>query len=323
MGSSLELAGLIRRRDSRRSPAVKALAVIVAVLLVACPNLRDSRAFDQALLIPHGRHADLDTHRLYYECQGEGRPMVLIDYGIAGSAVGWRKLQAKLATITTVCAYDRAGYGWSDPGPSPRTAGQAVEELQALIVAAGWAGPFVLLGHSFGGFDTRLFAARHPELVAGLVWLDSSHPAEALQPDPPGAHGPVTNPVAQGAIRDSDIDDDEAAGAYLNTRRKALFTQMDELSNFSASARQVLEAGKIPDVPLVVVTRDRAQGQSEADAARWRRRQQELALLSPQGVLWTAEGSGHEIHRDRPDVVVKAVRRVVDEVRAAGLAHVR
>ena len=299
---------------------MKTLTSILAALMLVCPS---ARAFDQSMLVPHGRYADLETHRLYYECLGKGQPMVLIDYGIAGSAVAWRKLQAELAKYTTVCAYDRAGYGWSDPGPSPRTAAQAVEEMQALIEAAGWAGPFVLLGHSFGGFDTRLFAARHPALVAGLVWLDSSHPEEALQANPQGNPRPVTNPIAQGAIHDGDLDDDRAAGAYLNTRRKAIFTQMDELSNFQTSARQVLEAGKIPDVPLVVVARDRAAGQSDADTVRWRERQQELARLSARGEFWTAEGSGHEIQRDRPDVVVKAVRRVVEEVRAAALAHAK
>lgn len=297
---------------------MKAMTCIFAALLLGCPNLQ---AFDQSVLIPHGHYADLDTHRLYYECMGEGRPVVLIDYGIAGSAVAWRKLQAELAKGTTVCAYDRAGYGWSDPGPSPRTAGQAVEEMQALIEAAGWKGPFVLIGHSFGGFDTRLFAARHPEEVAGLVWLDSSHPEEALQANPQARQGPVTNPIAQTAIHDGDIDDEQAAGAYLNTRRKAIFTQMDELSNFKTSARQVLDAGKIPDVPLVVVARDRAHGQPEADAMRWQERQRELARLSSRGEFWTAPGSGHEIHRDRPDVVAKAVRRVVEQVRAEAYAH--
>ena len=300
---------------------MKICALIVAGLLLTCPNLRAARAFDQSILVPHGRYADLETHRLYYECQGEGRPLLLIDYGIAGSAIAWRRLQHELSNITTVCSYDRAGYGWSDPGPSPRTSAQAVQELEGLIEAAGWQGPFVLLGHSFGGFDTRLFAARHPESVVGLVWLDSSHPEEVLHATAqPGAQ-PLANPIAQAAINETEPDDEQAAGAYLNTRRKAIFTQMDELANFATSARQVLDAGPLPAVPLVVIARDHAARQSDAEAARWQVRQQALAKLSPRGVFWTATGSGHDIHRDRPDLVVKAVGKVVAEARAAALVH--
>ena len=300
---------------------MKRCALIVAGLLLACPSLRSPRAFDQSLLVPHGRYADLETHRLYYECQGEGRPLVLIDYGIAGSAIAWRRLQRELSNTTTVCTYDRAGYGWSDPGPSPRTSAQAVEELAALIDAAGWQGPFVLLGHSFGGFDTRLFAARHPGAVAGLVWLDSSHPEEVLHATAKPEAQPLANPIAQATINEAEPDDEQAAGAYLNTRRKAIFTQMDELANFATSARQVMAAGPLPAVPLVVVARDHAARQSDADAARWQARQRSLAKLSPQGEFWTATGSGHDIHRDRLDLVLKAVRKVVDEARATGLTH--
>lgn len=300
---------------------MKAMFAIVAAMLLACPSTHQPLAFDQTALVPYGRHADLDTHRLYYECMGQGQPLVLIDYGIAGSAVAWRKLQAELARDTTVCAYDRAGYGWSDPGPSPRTAAQAVDEMQALIAAAGWKGPFVLLGHSFGGFDTRLFAARYPGDVAGLVWLDASHPEEALQAVPEAQRRPLANPIVEGAIQESGLDEEQAVGAYLNTRRKAIFTQMDELANFQTSARQVLDAGAIPEVPLIVVARDHAAGQSTADALRWRERQQALATLSPRGEFWMAEGSGHEIHRDRPDLVVSAVRTVLEQARAKALAH--
>jgi pimeloyl-ACP methyl ester carboxylesterase len=304
-------------------PVTRIILVLVLALLGSCAG-RSVAAFDQALLLPPGRYVNLDTHRLYYECAGSGTPVVLLDYGIGGSVLGWRSLQRDLARDTTVCAYDRAGYGWSDPGPSPRTTHQAVQELRQLVELAGIAAPFVLVGHSFGGFDTRYFAVRHPQDVAGLVWIDSSHPDEALvlPEQRPGAM--LLNPIAPDA-RARDADSDEtAAAAYLNTRRKAIFAQMDELANFRQSAQQVATAGALPNVPLIVLARDDAADASRATAERrWREHQAGLARLTPQGQLWLATGSGHDIHRDRPDLVLAAVREILETVRARQNALVK
>ena len=291
------------------------LALSASLLLGTLSGSPAVYALDPARLIPPGHFIDLGTHRLYYECMGTGRPAVLIDYGIGSSAIAWRDLQRQISRETTACAYDRAGYGWSDPGPAPRTTQLAAEEIHALLDQMPVDGPVVLVGHSFGGFNTRYFAARWPDRVAGLVWLDSSHPAEAPGAKPnPGSR--LRNPIDASRLGAEGGDDDQAIGAYLNTRRKAIFTQMDELTHFADSARQVLEAGALPPVPLLVLVRDAAKGEpSEAIEARWHANQATLAALSPQGRLWPATGSGHDIHRDRPDLVVKAVHEVLVTVR--------
>ena len=285
-------------------------------LLAASSSLQ---ALDAAQLIPPGRFVDLETHRLYYECMGSGQPAVVIDYGIGGSAIAWRDLQQRLAGETTVCAYDRAGYGWSDPGPSPRTTESAAAELHALVEHLKLAGPIVLVGHSFGGFNTRYYAARWPTEVAGLVWLDSSHPEEALGARAKHPGTALTNPLDASRIATEQVEGNQAVGAYLNTRRKAIFTQMDELAHFADSARQVLAAGALPKVPLIVLVRDAANGEPSAAAeTRWHQSQATLAELSPLGQLWRATGSGHDIYRDRPDLVEKAVREVVESARKRG-----
>ena len=288
---------------------------MVASLLLASADVPPGYAFDPARLVPHGRYADLETHRLYYDCQGKRGPVVLIDYGIGGSTLAWRDIQRELAADTTVCTYDRAGYGWSDPGPAPRTARQAAEELRALADAAGLIPPFILLGHSFGGFDTRIFAASHPADVVGLVWLDAAHPAEPLRSGGPAPGSAIRNPFGTATLPQAETDD--AVAAYLNTRRKAVFAQMDELAHFDESARQALDAGVLPAVPLIVIARGVGRAASPPeDEQRWHRHQAELARLSPQGKLWIAEHSGHEIHHDRPDLVVAAVREVLEKTRA-------
>jgi pimeloyl-ACP methyl ester carboxylesterase len=273
-------------------------------------------ALEPSDLAPVGEFANLETHRLYFDCRGEGSPRVLFDYGIAGAAVEWQEIQRSLATDTTVCVYDRAGYGWSDPGPSPRTATQAAAEIAALAAAEGWQEPLLLVGHSFGGFDVRLFAARNPAAVAGLVLLDSSLPGLDLSSAPAAGATGVMHPLAGPALDEEPGTDGFAIARYLNSRRKAVFTQMDELANFARSGDEVTGAGALPDIPVVVVTRDPARGLPDpAGEARWQRGQRELAAGLQHAEWWTAAGSGHEIHRDRPDVVVAAVRRVLVRLR--------
>jgi pimeloyl-ACP methyl ester carboxylesterase len=291
----------------------------LALVLLACSWIADSPALDPDAFVPPGSFASLGTHRLYFDCKGTGAPRVLIDYGIAGAAIEWGRIQQALARETTVCVYDRAGYGWSDPGPSPRTAGQAATELAALAEAAGWREPLLLVGHSFGGFDVRTFAARHPTAVAGLVLLDSSLPGLTLSGAPAAAIAGARHPLDTAALSGEPDRDEFAIARYLNSRRKAVFTQMDELGNFGRSGDETAAAGALPAVPLVVVTRDPARGLPDAAAeAQWQRGQELLARLVPDGEWWTAARSGHEIHRDRPDVVIDAVRRVLERLRDNG-----
>ncbi len=275
-------------------------------------------ALDPAAFAPPGSFVSLETHRLYYDCKGSGLPRVLIDYGIAGAAIEWGKVQQALAADTTVCVYDRAGYGWSDPGPSPRTAAQAASEIAALAKAAGWQGPLLLVGHSFGGLDVRTYAAQHPDAVAGLVLLDSSVPGFTLSGVPAASFVGARNPVVTAALDDVPDRDEFSIARYLNSRRKAVFTQMDELGHFTQSGEETAAAGALPLVPLVVVTRDPSHGLPDAAGeARWQRAQQALSTLIAGGEWWTADNSGHEIHRDRPDMVVAAVRRVLVRLREA------
>jgi pimeloyl-ACP methyl ester carboxylesterase len=127
---------------------------------------------------PPGRLVDIGGHRLHIRTQGDGEPTVVFDAGLPGSVLSWHHVLPDLARLVRAVAYDRAGLGWSDPGPEPRTAERIVEELRRLLDRAGIAPPHILVGHSFGGLTTRLFAALHPEEVAGLVLVDPVGPGE-------------------------------------------------------------------------------------------------------------------------------------------------
>ena len=122
---------------------------------------------------------------MHVNCVGTGTPAVIFDAALGASSLSWSLVHPEVARITTACAYDRAGFGWSSAGPLPRTAGRIAGELEALLRRANVAPPYVLVVHSFGGLVMRIFAARHPDLSAGLVLVDPAHPEEWLEP---GAH---------------------------------------------------------------------------------------------------------------------------------------
>jgi pimeloyl-ACP methyl ester carboxylesterase len=131
---------------------------------------------------PPGRLVSIGTHHLHLNCAGEGQPAVVFDAALGASSLSWSLVHAEIARVTRACVYDRAGFGWSEAGPLPRTAGQIATELRQLLRSAGIPPPYVLVGHSFGGLVMRLFTARHPADVAGLVLIEPAIPDEWAAP---------------------------------------------------------------------------------------------------------------------------------------------
>jgi len=117
---------------------------------------------------PPGRLVDIEAHRLHLHCAGDGAPTVVFDATLGASSLRWSRVQPAIARVTRACAYDRAGFGWSEGGLMPRTAGRIADELHQLLEIAAVPGPYILVGHSYGGLVMRVFAARHAAAVAGL-----------------------------------------------------------------------------------------------------------------------------------------------------------
>jgi len=152
-------------------------STVLAMLLGALYQVLGTRR-DARLHPPPGRWVDLGSHRLHVFESGHGTPTILLEAGLMSTVLSWSELQTELARSFRVVSYDRAGLGWSDLGPMPRTADRIVEELRSLLQRAGVPPPYVLVGHSFGGLTMPLFAARYPEEVAGMVLVDPVAPAE-------------------------------------------------------------------------------------------------------------------------------------------------
>ena len=150
---------------------------------------------DLAVTPPPGQLVDIGGYRLHLWCTGNGAPAVILDTGLGGSSAGWYFVQPDVARFTRVCSYDRAGMGYSDPGPSPRTARRIASELATLLDRSGIAGPVVLVGASIAGFNVRVFASDHPERAAGLVLVDASHEADRHEVPPMARFVPLLSTV--------------------------------------------------------------------------------------------------------------------------------
>ena len=147
-----------------------------------------SRA-DKKRFPPPGQLVDVGGYRLHIQCAGEGSPTVVLDTGLGSTALYWGKVLPEVAKYTRVCTFDRAGYGWSETGPEPRSSERITMELHALLKNAGVPGPYILVGWSFGGFTARLYPHLYPGEVAGIVLVDSTHEEQFVRYVPTVVNG--------------------------------------------------------------------------------------------------------------------------------------
>ena len=148
------------------------LVVVLTLLAAGAAWQRLGLRRSRQQYAPPGVFVDVGGHRLHATCAGDGTPLVLLEAGIAASSLSWALVHPALARFTRVCAYDRAGLAWSDPPSCARTFARIVDELASVLARVAPRERYVLVGHSFGSFVVRAYAARHPDRVAGLVLVD-------------------------------------------------------------------------------------------------------------------------------------------------------
>jgi len=299
------------------------------VVLLAGGAVFQAMASSRSLHHPPGSLVDVGGYRMHLFCTGQGSPAVILDAGGGDFWMTWRAVQPRIAEFTRVCSYDRAGMGWSDPSPKPRTSNVIAAELHTLLHNASVPAPYVLVGHSIGGLNMRAYAALYREDVAGMVLVDSTHPDQMAR-FPEGLKKlesrvdvllravqlsmPFGIPRLMGFCQ---------PGATAECGSAGLREMSAEVAALEQSAAQVRPAPPLGNLPLRVLSRDPLSVTSPllpADVSQsanrvWQQLQAELADLSTDSTRVIAIGSGHYVHRDRPDLFVDTVRALVTKLR--------
>ena len=308
------------------------LLVFLLILLVAgflYENISEAR--DRRFNPMKGQLVDVGGRNMHIHCMGEGSPTVILDSGLGDSYLSWHKVQPEIAKFTHVCSYDRAGLGFSDPGPQPRTSKVIAEELRALLQAAGVPPPYVIVGHSMGGYDVRVYASIYRSDIVGMVLVDASHPDQEnrFPPELKNMEGSwrreaefIAYAMPFGVPRFLGLCDNDPTSRAADCNARTAREQLAEIKAFPESAAETAATGSLGDLPLAVLSHDpdKPSGDLPPEIAKptneaWERMQVELTYLSTRGTRTIAKNSAHYIQIDRPDVVIEAVRNVVEQAR--------
>lgn len=302
------------------------IALAVVAWMVLGPVYESAaEASDARLYPPPGQMVDIGGYRLHINCTGTGAPTVVIDAGWGDWSTMWAWVQRGVAPTTRVCTYDRAGTGWSDPGPLPRDARQFAKELHALLLGAGIPGPYVLVGHSMGGLPVRVFTHEYPSDVAGVVLIESMSPAQFKQPPAGAASTPshastilpglarlglvrlLARPLGLIPALPADVQNAYVARLVLPSSLQAVTDEGQGMPESAIQARNVTTFG---DIPLIVLTSSRNN-----DPEGWQQMQADLTHLSSNSQQLFADKSGHAIQLDQPDAAVAAIVQMVKLLR--------
>ncbi len=288
-----------------------------------------------------GRLVDVGGYRLHLYSSGTGAIPVVLVAANGGGVLDWYKVQPELAKFTQVVSYDRAGMGWSEASPGPRSSAQIVEELHTLLGKAGIKAPYVLVGHSLGGLHMQLYAMRYPDEVAGLVLVDASHADMAARKEFVPKAFTMPNLVrvvgSLGVVRFLNgmndranlrnaseagpgfVPEIEQESSRIYSHTSTLVAMAQEFASMPDSAAQVRAANlHLGDKPLFVLTRSGEPNPSperRAMETTWMQWQTDLASRSRNVKHVVAEHSGHFIHQDQPDLVVAAIQQTVRAAR--------
>ena len=316
--------------------------IATAALLLAAGSAYQffAERADQEHYPPPGRLIDVGDRRLHVVCAGNaGGPTVVIEAGSGDDSNSWRRILDRVGTFADVCTYDRAGLGWSDPAPGPRGFEDRVADLHSLLKAAAVRGPFILVGHSYGGYIVRLLARDHAEEVTGVVLVDASEEGFAFAPSGLKGAQKIRSRMRRLALAARFGILRLIAGMFPQHFRSikggppvayagpvSLYLRA---ARYEETADEMAAYGRVPgamtkpggfgslgDLPLVVISRaplDPITG--NPTLPEWQQAQFRLLQLSSRSVHIVADKSGHNIQDSEPDLVVNAIRNMLGATR--------
>ena len=329
----------------RRTSALRVFSILLAALVLlvsltfAAGFLIESTRMRRLASYPRpGASYNIDGYDTHVICTGAGSPTIVLEAGLGDDFLSWRRVQPALSTVTRVCSYDRAGYGWSAARPGPRDTDHVSEELHALLVEAHIDGPIVLMGHSAGGLFIRRYATRYPQGIVGMVFVDSSTPTqfERLPEEMRGVEDftwdkrllpfGITRLRGHCGVTDSSTPEVKPQLEWHDCTPGAFATTEREEKDFPQSCSEAKGTGPFGDIPILIFSQDPALHFGDSDipvatmqqaAATWNTLQEELKQLSPRSRRIIARGSTHYVHVLRPELVIREVEHLVGEIRGS------
>ncbi len=280
-----------------------------------------AEAADEKAYPPPGQLVDVGGYRLHLHCTGTGSPTVIIDAGLGDWSTTWGFVQGEVAKTTRVCTYDRAGLGWSDAGPLPRDAAQHAKELHTLLHNAQIPGPYVMVGHSLGGLNVRVFVQDYSSEVVGVVLVDSTNPKQITQSSTVATQSQpfswnallarfgVARLLVKLPVLAPAMPPGQEAYYPLYIRPESFQTEANEYGGVPASAAQASAVETFGDLPLIVLT-----AKLNFQLPNWQELQAELPQLSSNSQQLFAENSGHNIQIEEPEAVISAIVKMVELV---------
>jgi pimeloyl-ACP methyl ester carboxylesterase len=333
------------------------LTALTTILAIGIGYQIVQSAADVRRFPPPGRLVAIAPgRRLHVDCRGAGEPVVILEAGIAASSLSWSRVQPRVAEFTRVCSYDRAGLAWSEIADPPYTAMHMADQLHALLTAMRLPRRYVLVGHSFGGFVVQAFAGKYRDEVAGLVLVDTIYPAEWTAMTPQQrfrlrggvflsriggllarvglvracltllARGSTGVPQIVARLFGSEANQflERIVGEVQKlpadlwpsvrshwSQPKCFVSMAGHLGSLTKSAAEIAGCdGAFGDLPMVVISAESQPSACKAEHAR-------LAARSTRGRHIVAARTGHWVHLDDPDLVVRSIREVVELARRA------
>jgi pimeloyl-ACP methyl ester carboxylesterase len=286
---------------------------------------------DRSAYLPAGARYDIGGYRLHLNCTGEGSPTVILDHAGGSNSAQWALVQPEIAAVTRVCSYDRAGFGWSDAGPGPYDAQKPAEQLATLLTVAGIEGPYVMVGHSFGAFISRIFAADHPDRVAGMVLIDPGKVWD--DPDVPAAineawmnedrtlltAGPWAARIGLmrllGDAGSGDLPSPAAEAFVAMNRTTTFWDSVKIVAETMPATSTEIRGAPPPAIPLTVLS---AGVPRDAGRAAWTLQNQALAESAPLGQHRLIEGAAHmdfALRAETAAITTAAILEMVARVR--------
>lgn len=293
--------------------------------------------FDRQSFTPPGKLIDVGGHRLHLFCQGEGNPTVILESGLSATVAMWTRIQTELAKTTQVCAYDRAGIGWSESSSNAPDANYIAQQLQTLLHNANLPGPFIVVGHSMGGLFARAYSGTFPAQVAGLVLVDAVHPDQGkglseetqtqqqqfmqfLQWTPTLARLGILRVASWfNTIAEDLPNQSQAAHQALLITTKHLQATLAEANQWEKTTAQVRQKRNLGDIPLLVISAGTDEfGFSAQRIKNWQTLQRDLTALSDNSRYKLIPQATHHsllTHPEHAAMTVAAIRRLIMQIR--------